>query len=235
MPLTKAQAEAPGDFGAVGGMRLRVMPVLGTLPALLGMAVATHALCQLAGRPIPAPLQLPRPSKGNITKVFHRLTHRERTVHGMDKPELVDDVSMPVVEHLMTSVWKGRCAVTGRRHGSKQGGILLVRWRPELGPSRLNWVLMADQCAQELQEKGADHAFDEDIRSKIEARLAWARWAEEQGHGLDVGRGLGRRESTGVVESGTSLKDASTLGHGHGHVDGHADGEESGGLSGWMG
>jgi len=50
LPLTDEQKSAPNEFGVVDYLRLRVMPVLGTSPAIFGQAMASYVLCQLAGR-----------------------------------------------------------------------------------------------------------------------------------------------------------------------------------------
>ena len=38
------------DYGSVDYLRLRVIPVLGTSPSIFGQALASHVLCQLAGK-----------------------------------------------------------------------------------------------------------------------------------------------------------------------------------------
>lgn len=42
--LDKAQEAEPSAFGAIPGMRIRVMPVLGTTPAIFGMVAASEVL-----------------------------------------------------------------------------------------------------------------------------------------------------------------------------------------------
>lgn len=49
IPLTEEQATAPSDFGAVEHFRLRVLPVLGTSPAVFGQTMASYVLCCLGG------------------------------------------------------------------------------------------------------------------------------------------------------------------------------------------
>jgi len=49
-PLTKEQKAEPKEFGAVDNMRLRVLPVLGTMPAIMGQAIASYVLCDLGGK-----------------------------------------------------------------------------------------------------------------------------------------------------------------------------------------
>jgi tRNA A37 threonylcarbamoyladenosine dehydratase len=49
--FTEEQKAAPHDYGAVDGMRIRVLPVLGTMPAVMGMTCAAMALCELGDKP----------------------------------------------------------------------------------------------------------------------------------------------------------------------------------------
>lgn len=50
LPLSDQQAQDPQEFGAVEHLRLRVIPVLGTSPAIFGQTMASYVLCQLGGR-----------------------------------------------------------------------------------------------------------------------------------------------------------------------------------------
>lgn len=52
LPLTASQADEPAAFGNVENLRLRVMPVLGTMPAMFGQAMAAYVLTLLAGKPL---------------------------------------------------------------------------------------------------------------------------------------------------------------------------------------
>ena len=52
-----AQLRGASEFGAVDNFRLRVLPVLGTLPAVFGMAMASFVLTGLAEQPF-APMQV---------------------------------------------------------------------------------------------------------------------------------------------------------------------------------
>lgn len=47
--LGDEQADAPQEFGALPNFRLRVLPVLGTTPAIFGNAMAAYVMCQLGG------------------------------------------------------------------------------------------------------------------------------------------------------------------------------------------
>lgn len=45
------KAEGVHEFGAVDNMRIRVLPVLGTMPAIMGMACSAMATCELGKKP----------------------------------------------------------------------------------------------------------------------------------------------------------------------------------------
>jgi len=45
--------EGMHNFGAVDNMRVRVLPVVGTMPAIMGQTLAAMALCELGGKPFP--------------------------------------------------------------------------------------------------------------------------------------------------------------------------------------
>ena len=65
MPLTEAQKAEPKEFGTVDNFRIRTIPVLGTMPALMGkrtcssqevdysagQAQAAYILCELGKKP----------------------------------------------------------------------------------------------------------------------------------------------------------------------------------------
>lgn len=46
---TEESSQNPLDFQIVPGFRVRILPVLGTIPAMFGQAMATFVLCSLAG------------------------------------------------------------------------------------------------------------------------------------------------------------------------------------------
>jgi tRNA A37 threonylcarbamoyladenosine dehydratase len=56
------------DLSAFDDFRVRVLPVLGPLPAIFGLHAATYVLCELSGKPIENPL----PVK-NRRKLYERL------------------------------------------------------------------------------------------------------------------------------------------------------------------
>lgn len=55
LPLAQEEFEkgSVGDLGVLPEFRVRILPVLGTMPAVFGYTVANHVILKLTGKPIP--------------------------------------------------------------------------------------------------------------------------------------------------------------------------------------
>lgn len=51
MGLNEDQEKSPEEYRPLDGMRVRIVPVLGTMPSIFGMSLAAAVLCKLAGQP----------------------------------------------------------------------------------------------------------------------------------------------------------------------------------------
>ena len=80
----------------VPGFRVGIVPVLGTMPAMFGMAAASHILCQLARQPF-NPEPIVEITEQQYETQMARLLEREETKHGGTQGVAVDysDVSIP--------------------------------------------------------------------------------------------------------------------------------------------
>lgn len=168
-PLTEEQKQAPQDFGNVDYMRVRLIPVLGTSPSIFGQAMASYVLCQLAGQPYD-PEGVERMSFKLKKKIKQVYTNNEIKRFKTDTAINVDDDD---VEFIVQQIWHSRCAVTNRRFGGHIS-LTLTRWDPNQPPTPYNLVLMMQNEAATLAEKGPS-AFTEEIQKKIMGRLAYAK------------------------------------------------------------
>ena len=157
LPLDAMEdGQTPDDFGTVPKFRVRVIPVLGTTPALFGMAVAARVLCALAGcgtKLMPQPV----PPIGNKlqNKMTQRLVERERRQFGAaGRAAAVQCVDEALVGHLVATVWRCRCAVTGMRMGGGRR-LILARWRAARPISPQNLVLLLEIEADRLRDAGS--------------------------------------------------------------------------------
>eukprot|EP00605_Chrysophyceae_sp_TOSAG23-4_P001473 GSChrysophyteH1.ASY1.ANO1.1609.1 assembled CDS len=180
LPLSDEQAASPQDFGAVDYLRLRVMPVLGTSPAIFGQAMASKVLCTLGGNEY-----LPESCERMSKNLKHKLVQQCRSVerrrfHTAERDVALDDEDL---EFVVGQVWGSRCAISGKRFGGHQP-LVMVRWRRSKSPSVDNLVLMTADKAKLIEdedsvaaEQGVDTpgCFEAEVTARIEARLMWAR------------------------------------------------------------
>lgn len=134
---------APSDYQIVPGFRVRVLPVLGTIPAMFGQAMATHVVTQLAGLLVQGEpvVQL---AAEHYSLLHRRLVEREELRFGTAAAVEVD---VDEVVYLVKEVWRGRSA---RDQGSRDVGrgmwrsmqtMTLTRWDAARPPSVDNLVL----------------------------------------------------------------------------------------------
>jgi len=176
--LTEEQKQQSdkNQFGAVDGMRIRVLPVLGPLPAIMGQSLASMALCELGQKPILQPVTGERLGKTVRHKKLQHFKNREDDIRKGKIPVHENtfrgalEIDMDDVEYIM-GVWRNCCAVTGARLGTT---LELVRWDMTKPATADNVVVMSVPAIHTYDEKGKD-GFPEPIRKRIEFRLAMCR------------------------------------------------------------
>ena len=120
-----------GDLGVLPDFRVRILPVLGTMPAVFGYAVANHVILQVTGYPNEYV-----PAKGRdkmYDGILARLQGSEEkliraTTPGEDAQGLKLGITASDIGYLVEEVYKGRSAVTGI-----PTRLALVRWEKPKG------------------------------------------------------------------------------------------------------
>uniref|UniRef100_A0A1D2A1J0 THIF-type NAD/FAD binding fold domain-containing protein n=2 Tax=Auxenochlorella protothecoides TaxID=3075 RepID=A0A1D2A1J0_AUXPR len=142
------EGASPLDYQVVPNFRIRTIPVLGTMPALFGMAAASWILCQLAGKPfVPEPV-FTIEIKQYQTQL-HRLEDREHARFGTSAGVQVD---LQEVEALVREYWRGRSArqavgSNDKGLGRSIGHLALTRWDAGRPASPGNLVLLTQEEA----------------------------------------------------------------------------------------
>lgn len=174
MPLTDEQKSNPAEYGAVEHIRLRVLPVLGTSPAIFGQAMASFVLTSLADMPY-TPEPGDRLSKNVKHRVRQKLNATEKRLYGSCEGLDLDEDDL---EFIIQQTWGSRCSVSGHRMG---GGALnvLARWDPKRPPTPYNLVFVqpAFAAAIEASPTGGSgvESLDKETKLRIEQRLRWCR------------------------------------------------------------
>jgi tRNA A37 threonylcarbamoyladenosine dehydratase len=174
--LTEEQKEQANkqEFGAVDGFRIRVLPVLGPIPAVMGQSLAAMALCELGKKPILQPVTGERVGRNVRNRIFQHLKRREDQINdgrllgereGVYRGPI--EIDHDDIEYLL-GVWRNRCGVTGARLGTV---LELVRWDLSKPASAENLVIMSAHALKAYDEKGRE-GIPSEIQQRIEERLA---------------------------------------------------------------
>lgn len=155
--------ENPSDYQMVPGFRVRIIPVLGSIPAIFGMVMASYVVTQLAE------LQVQTEPIVNMDVDHYRLLHQRLTEHEESLYGTAKEVQVDVEEvmYVAKELWHGRSAW---EHSAKDVGrgmwrsvneLMLVRWDREKPATVSNLVLLKFKEADEHESRTLD-----DIKEK---------------------------------------------------------------------
>jgi len=194
------KAQGVHTFGAVDGMRIRVLPVLGTMPAVMGQTLAAMAVCELGGKPI-SPVTGERVGRNVRNRMYQHLKRREDIIAkdaatefvssnngSPTKFDFLDIRDLPTEGVVLESgQWIGPLQVdqddicylmeVWRNRcavtGDRLGTVLeLVRWDLTKPSCCNNLVLMGTPALKLFDGPGGKGAIPDSVKQVIETRLA---------------------------------------------------------------
>lgn len=155
--------ENPSDYQIVPGFRVRIIPVLGTIPAIFGQVMASYVLTQLAE------LQVQTEPVVNFDMDHYQLLHQRLIEH----EEMLYGTTMHVqvdveeVKYIAKELWHGRSAKdqsikdVGRGMWRSINDLMLVRWDQAKPASVSNLILLRFKEADEHESRTL-----EDVKEK---------------------------------------------------------------------
>jgi tRNA A37 threonylcarbamoyladenosine dehydratase len=190
-PLSEAEFAKGnvGELGVLADFRVRILPVLGTMPAIFGLAVANHVILSLTGYPHE---YLPSKSRdkmydgilgalqGSEERLARAITQQD--AQGLKIPITQDDVG-----YLVEEVYSGRSIISGLStrlflsRWNKPTGEFLDRSTPGQKNSRVQMkdlVLMTKEEAAKHEkevlkgDKDLKDVYDTATIARVEKRLA---------------------------------------------------------------
>ncbi|KAF8152998.1 hypothetical protein B0H34DRAFT_773838 [Crassisporium funariophilum] len=124
LPEEEFQKGPVKELGVFDDFRVRILPVLGPIPSIFGLNIATYILCELAGKPISNPLPI-KNRKKLYERIYRDLLHRESKLAGHQINKLPideDDVAL-----IFEDLHKGRSVIPPHDIPTRP---TLVRWDP---------------------------------------------------------------------------------------------------------
>ncbi|QKX63549.1 uncharacterized protein TRUGW13939_10720 [Talaromyces rugulosus] len=189
-----------GELGVLPDFRVRILPVLGTMPAVFGYTIANHVICDVTGYPIDYSLAGKGRDKLNdsvyagLQAVINKLVRVEGGTHleGMRIPLSKDEIG-----YLLDEVWRGRSVVSGITNKlalipwerPAQGFVIDPQWAQEgqrlvaLDVKKLVCMTKEEAARHERDVlrggKKVEDLYDEKILQLVEARFKEAEVYEQ--------------------------------------------------------
>ena len=129
LPIREEEVEKGnvGNLGVLPDFRVRILPVLGTMPAVFGYTVANYVICEVAGYP----LEYRAGDKGREKMYEGMLSALQgmeerlvRSLDGQDSIGLRIPLNAAEVGYLVEEVFRGKSIISGLTNR-----LALVRWR----------------------------------------------------------------------------------------------------------
>lgn len=163
------------ELGVLQDFRARILPVLGTMPGIFGLTLATHILTRIGEYPVGEYIATKNRVKTYDTLLHHLSGQRTRVEGVQVVPFDIDDIGYMVEE-----VFRGR-SVISRETGA--GRIALSKWRAGGGWNMQNVVLMTREEMKKHETrvlKGGENV--EDVYPASVLELVERRFAEERSY-----------------------------------------------------
>ncbi|XP_075664984.1 tRNA threonylcarbamoyladenosine dehydratase isoform X1 [Castanea sativa] len=157
------EEENPSDYQIVPGFRVRIIPVLGTVPAIFGQVMASYVVTQLAG------VQVKTEPVVNLDMDHYRMLHQRLIEHEESLYGTAMEVQVDIEEvmYVAKELWHGRSAReqspkdVGRGMWRSVNELMLVRWDQEKPATVSNLILLKFSEADEHESSTLD-----DIKEK---------------------------------------------------------------------
>ncbi|GMM30196.1 tRNA threonylcarbamoyladenosine dehydratase [Martiniozyma asiatica (nom. inval.)] len=175
LPLPDEEFErGPVDeLTAMQNFRVRILPVLGTMPGIFGLAIATHVVTVASGYPIEYP------EGKNRFKVYDQLL---QSVAGQQarigyKDQRTPWVALSDVRYILDEIWRGKSPISGI-----STRLCLSRWDPtkELGMQNVIVMTKDEQRVHErrclLDGESLLEVYGEEVCERIEKRFKEEEW-----------------------------------------------------------
>ncbi|PWA03463.1 hypothetical protein BB558_000372 [Smittium angustum] len=161
--LAESQEENPDEYSILPDFRVRIVPVLGTMPAIFGMTMATRILTEL-GNFHTEPLAI-KGRNALYVRLHRDLIVRESKINGITKAIklTVDDCG-----YVLEEIWRGKSAISG-----DVDKVTLIRWNLDKPLTLQNCVCMTKSEAEKHMNlvMPPEQHYPEDVIKLVNSRF----------------------------------------------------------------
>ncbi|CAG8539029.1 3963_t:CDS:2 [Ambispora gerdemannii] len=166
LPLDESRIDNADEYATLPDFRSRILPVLGTIPSIFGMTIATYIITTLASYPIQP---LANKNRDSLYARIHRdLQVRENKTYGTD----IIPLDKRDVGYAVDEIWRGRSVISGASEK-----LTLLRWDKTQPLSLQNCVVLTKE---EAAKHDAIVGKPEDYYPREVVELVHARFKEER-------------------------------------------------------
>ncbi|KAK4239729.1 hypothetical protein C8A03DRAFT_42660 [Achaetomium macrosporum] len=146
LPEEEFQKGSVGDLGVLPDFRVRILPVLGTMPAVFGYTVANHVILKITGYPMDYQPAKARDKMYEAILAYVQASEEKivRMIEG-GRPDVCIGLKVPItpgdIAFLVEEAFRGRSAITGI-----PTKLVLIRWQK---PQETTLVRIGDGDAEQ--------------------------------------------------------------------------------------
>lgn len=174
LPLQEDEL-AKGDvdqLAALAKFRVRILPVLGTMPGMFGLALATHIITTVSGYPVE---YVEGKNRYRVYDgLYHSLSGQEAR---MGNKEQFFPISIKDIPYILEEVFRGKSVISN--HSTR---LTLSRWDPKKPLSTQNVVVMTKDEQTKHEEKvlrggqSLEDVYPEEVLKHAEVRFKQERY-----------------------------------------------------------
>ncbi|OAY79237.1 tRNA threonylcarbamoyladenosine dehydratase [Ananas comosus] len=162
--ISAAEEENPLDYQIVPGFRVRIIPVLGTIPAIFGQVMASYVVTRLAGFSVQTE-PVVNLDLDHYRILHQRLLEHEELIYGSAGQVLVD---IEEIMYVVKELWHGRSARdqsqkgVGHKMWRSVNELMLVRWDKSKPATVSNLILLKFIEAEQHESTTIDRIREEE-------------------------------------------------------------------------
>ncbi|KAJ3286319.1 hypothetical protein HK104_009101 [Borealophlyctis nickersoniae] len=165
LPLEEQKVENADEYSALPNFRVRILPVLGTIPALFGQSMASYVVTELAGfKTEPLAIKLRHKT---YARLHTDLVNKEKDLF-KGNPNIPLNISD--IGYIFEEIWRGRSAISGTFEK-----LQLTRWDVR-EPAGFSNIVCLTRAEAEKHEKippgGLEAHYSKEVIDYVNERLA---------------------------------------------------------------
>ncbi|QPG73632.1 hypothetical protein FOA43_000944 [Brettanomyces nanus] len=174
LPAEEIQKGGVDELSALQNFRIRILPVLGTMPGIFGLAITSHILTEAGGYPI-------EPIEGkNRYKVYDNLLQSLSSQEGRMGRDQRIPIAIEDTQYLLEEVFRGKSPIS-----NYSTRLVVSRWLPDKPICLTNLVIMTRDEQRDHEKRvllggeKVEDVYSEEAIQRVNKRIQEEIWYEK--------------------------------------------------------